>query len=96
MLHPEKSATPLQTPCYNGNVTLKNDLQAYQARWAAVEAVQRDERKNASLELRWRQLNVAYGMAKGLGLLKPDPSEAIVFERWAKLKEKVTSHYPKI
>ena len=75
-------------------MALKKDLLAYQARWAAVEAVQRNERINASLELRWRQLNAAYGIAKGLGLLKPDPSEAGVFERWAKLKEKLTSQRP--
>jgi hypothetical protein len=43
-----------------------------------------------SLELRWQQINAAFGLAKGLGLLKPDPSEMEVFERWAKLKEKAT------
>jgi hypothetical protein len=76
-------------------VTLEQDIKAYQAAWAAVEAIQREERRSASLELRWRQLNAAYGMAKGLGLLQPDPSEIGVFERWAKLKEKVASHHPK-
>jgi len=33
-------------------------------------------------------LNAAYALAKGLGLLQPDPSEMEVFQRWAKLKEK--------
>ncbi len=74
---------------------LKQDLKAYQARWEVVEAIQREERRSASLELRWRQLNAAYGMAKGLGLLRPDPSEAGVFERWAMLKEKVANQHPK-
>ena len=69
---------------------LKSDLQAYQERWKAVEEVQAEERRTASLELRWLQLNAAYGMAKGLGLLRPDPSELGVFERWAKLKEKLS------
>jgi len=77
-------------------MTLKSDLIAYQARWAAVEAIQREERRSASLALRWQQLNAAYGMAKGLGLLQPDLSEMEVFIRWAKLKEKATSQPPKV
>jgi hypothetical protein len=72
-------------------MSLKQDLQTYQARWQAVEAIQLAERQSASIELRWRQLNAAYGMAKGLGLLQPDASEMEVFIRWAKLKEKATS-----
>lgn len=72
-------------------MTLVEDLIAYRARWKAVEAVQRAERRSASYELRWRQLNTAYGIAKSLGLLQPDPSEAEVFERWAKLKEEAVS-----
>jgi len=66
---------------YNSARMLKQDLLAYQERWKAVEAIQREERASASLELRWRQLNAAYGMAKALGLLQPDPSEMEVFER---------------
>jgi hypothetical protein len=73
-------------------MTLKQDLMEYQARWAEVEAIIKEERRSASLELRWRQLNTAYAMAKDLGLLRPDPSEIGVFEQWAKLKENVASH----
>jgi hypothetical protein len=76
-------------------MTLKDDLKAYQAGWAEVEAVVTEQRRTASLELRWRQLNSAYAMAKGLGLLREDPSEAGVFERWAKLKEKAARQLPK-
>ena len=76
-------------------MAFKHDLLLYQARWKAVEEIQTEERKSASLELRWQQLNAAYGMAKGLGLLRPDLSEMEVFERWAKLKEKATSQSPK-
>jgi hypothetical protein len=72
-------------------MTLKEDLKAYQARWAEVEAFVTEERRTASLEIRWQQLNTAYAMAKCLGLLREDPSEAGVFERWAKLKEKAVS-----
>jgi hypothetical protein len=77
-------------------MALKHDLQSYQARWNAVEEIQAEERRSASLELRWQQLNTAYGIAKGLGLLQPDLSEMEVFERWAKLKEKATSRLPKM
>jgi hypothetical protein len=77
-------------------MTLKDDLKAYQARWAEVEAVVAEERRTASLELRWRQLNTAYAMAKGLGLLRKDPSEAGVFERWAKLKDQAANQPTKV
>lgn len=72
----------------------KADIQAYQQRWQQVEAVQADERRSASLELRWRQLNAAYGLAKSLGLIKPDPSEYEVYARWAKLKEVMLTRKP--
>jgi hypothetical protein len=72
-------------------MSFKEDLQAYQARWVAVEAVVAEERRTASLDLRWQQLNAAWAMAVGLGLRREDPSEIGVFERWAKLKEKADS-----
>jgi hypothetical protein len=65
----------------------KAEIQAYQQRWKHIEAVQAAEKRCASLELRWRQLNAAYGLAKSLGLIKPDPSEYEVYARWAMLKE---------
>ena len=40
-------------------MALKHDLRAYQKQWKAVEAIQAEERRSASLELRWRQLNAA-------------------------------------
>jgi hypothetical protein len=76
-------------------MTLKDDLKAYQDRWAQVEAAVTAERQTASFELRWQQLNSAYEMARGLGLLLEDPSEAGVFERWVKLKEKAVSQLQK-
>jgi hypothetical protein len=76
-------------------MTLKEEWKAYQARWAQVEAVVSEERRTASLEVRWRQLNTAFIMAKELGLAREDPSEAEVIERWAKLKEKADSQPPK-
>ena len=77
-------------------MTLKDDLQAYQTRWAEVDAVIAEERRTASLELRWRQLNAAYAMAIGFGLRQEDPSESRVFERWAKLKEKAASQLSRV
>jgi hypothetical protein len=74
---------------------LKNDLKAYQARWSQVEKVVQEERRSASLELRWKQLNSAYAMAKGLGILRTDPSEMKVMQTWAELKEKANRQNPK-
>ena len=73
-------------------MVLKEDLKAYQARWVEVESVVAEERRTASIELRWQQLNTAYAMAIGLGLQQEDLSETGVFELWAKLKEKAASH----
>jgi hypothetical protein len=68
-------------------MTLKDDLKAYRARWAEVEAVIDEERRTAPYELRWRQLNAAYMMGMALGLRRDDASELEVWERWARLKE---------
>jgi hypothetical protein len=73
---------------------LKELMKEYQAGWKAVEDIQTEERRSASMALRWRQLNAAYGLAKGLGILKPDPDEMKVIERWATLKEKLSNHNP--
>lgn len=71
-----------------------DDLKAYRKRWDAVNAIQKEERLNPSMALRWQQLNSIFGMAQGLGLIQPDLSENGVFERWAKLKANLTS--PKV
>jgi hypothetical protein len=81
--------------CYKPDMVLKSELVAYQARWNALEEIQKEECLTASLELCRKQFKAAYGMAKGLGLLQPDPSEAGVFARWAKLKEKTVKQPPK-
>jgi hypothetical protein len=86
----------LEVVDYNLNMDLKELMQTYQAGWKAVEEVQREERRSASLDLRWRQLNAAYGLAKGLGILKTDPTETEVFHRWAILKEKASRQSPKV
>ena len=67
---------------------MKDDLKAYKARWVEVEAIIAQERRSASLELRWQQLNTAFGMGKVLKLTREDSSEMEVIERWKKIKEK--------
>ncbi len=76
-------------------MTLKSDVKAYQQRWAMVDEIKKEEQRSASMRLRWQQLNAAYGLAKGLGLLQPDPSELEVFQRWANLKENLLVQRPK-
>jgi hypothetical protein len=75
---------------------LSDDIKAYRARWAEVEAHVNNERRTTTLELRWKQLNSAYALAKDLGLLSEDPSEVGVFESWAKLKEIAVNQLPKV
>jgi len=48
------------------------------------------------MELRWRQMNAACGLAKGLDLMRPDPSEYEVYEIWAKIKDKTLNQPKKI
>ncbi len=60
---------------------------AFRDRWQAVNAVEMEERRRSSIELRWRQLNALWCLAAGLGLL-PGEAEGVreVRERWARLK----------
>jgi hypothetical protein len=67
------------------------DLKAYRARWQAVEEIERQELLNATLELRWQQLNAVIGMAIGLGIYQSTGDDIEVIQRWAKLKERATS-----
>ena len=69
-------------------------LKAYLARWQAVDEIERQELQNATLELRWRQLNGLFGLAIGLGIDKSQVDEIKVIQRWAKLKEKASSQLP--
>jgi hypothetical protein len=77
-------------------MVLVNEIKAYKARMEEVDAVVGEERRTSSIELRWQQLNSAYALALGLGLLSEDPSEAGVFKTWAILKEKAASQPPKM
>jgi hypothetical protein len=56
-------------------------------RWEAILAVEKNELKHTSMELRWKQLNSIYSLARELGL-KPviDHDIERVRERWRKIK----------
>jgi hypothetical protein len=59
----------------------------FRDRWQAVAAVEAEEQRAASIELRWKQLNALWQLAVGLGLRpEPDETENQVRERWARLK----------
>jgi hypothetical protein len=63
-------------------------LIAYRDRWHAVEAVEREEHRAASIALRWQQTNAIFRLAMGMGLLPNslDDQEQEIYRRWAALK----------
>lgn len=59
----------------------------FRTRWQAVKAVEMEERRAASVPLRWQQMNAILRMALGLGLSFPQwDQEESVWRRWARLK----------
>lgn len=70
---------------------MNKEMIAYRDRWQAVAEIERQELQEASLDERWRQLNVAIGLAIGLGMMMSDQSEEEVHLRWAKLKSQSTN-----
>jgi hypothetical protein len=70
----------------------KARVHAYRRRWLAVDELKRNETPSSGLELRWRQLNAAYGLGKELHLAADHHDEMRVYLRWAKLKEKQPQH----
>lgn len=65
------------------------DTKAYLNRWKAVEAVQRCERREATCEMRWRQLIAIHNLARGLGLKiqRNEAEEMEIILRWTKIRE---------
>ena len=62
-------------------------MKQFRKRWQAVAALEREEQREASVALRWQQLNAIMRLAIGLGLpLREQFEEEIVRQRWAKLK----------
>jgi len=63
-------------------------VREYRNRWQAISEVEEAEQRQAAAEDRWRRLNAIYQMAVALGLdlRAQDEDEAVVWERWARLK----------
>jgi len=63
-------------------------IREYRARWQAVAEVEQAEQQEATVEDRWRRLNAIVRLAGALGLdpRVHDRDEAVVWQRWAKLK----------
>ena len=62
-------------------------MKQFRNRWQAVAALEREEQREASVALRWQQLNAILRLAIGLRLpLREQFEEEIVRQRWAKLK----------
>ena len=63
------------------------DIRFYKERWKAVEEIERQELRAASIEKHWKQLNEIIRRGKRLGFKCDDSkSEMEIFLRWAKLK----------
>ena len=66
----------------------KEQATFFRERWQAVYQIEQEEKKAATFEQRWQQLNNIIRLATGLGLsLQPDESKMIVYQRMAKLKQ---------
>ena len=68
----------------------KVQAQQFRNRWQEVEEIQQKEARRATFELRWRKLNAVFGMGQGLKLAADHLDEMQVYQRWAKLKERLT------
>jgi len=73
---------------YNDSIMLKDELIAYKERWKVVAEIEEHELRTTSISMKWRQLNSIINLATRMGIFSPDPSEELVHQRWAKLKEK--------
>lgn len=65
----------------------RQDAEEFRQRWQAVAEIEAQELREATIELRWRQLNAIWGLARGLGLPAPERDEEVVRQRWIKIKE---------
>ena len=70
----------------------KTQARAFRRRWREVQEIQQKETTGSTLELRWRQLNAAFGLGKSLQLETSHAGEMRVYQRWAKLKENLLQH----
>jgi hypothetical protein len=78
-------------PACKGDKMKMQDRQlliAYRNRWRAVEAVEHEERRTASVAPRWQQTHAIFRLAMVIGLLPntSDDQDQEVYRRWAALK----------
>lgn len=65
-------------------------VREYRKRYEAVAQIEAAERRAATIEERWEKLNALVRMAVALGvdIRAESPDDAVVWERWARLKER--------
>ena len=67
----------------------RQQAREFRERWEAVAAIEARELRDASISLRWQQMNAIFRLAMGLGLLESeedDPEVNAVRRRWLRLK----------
>lgn len=66
----------------------RSQAKAFRDRWHAVAAAEAEERRRASLLLRWQQMNALRNLMMGIKLSPPSSveQERIAWERWARLR----------
>ena len=67
----------------------KLQVQQFRERWRLAKEGRQKEVLTTGLELRWQQLNSAFGMGKAAKLGSGHSGEMRVYQRWAKLKENI-------
>lgn len=72
-----------------GKIMDKKLVREFRERWQAVAAIEAEEQRAASIDLRWQQLNAILQMAAALGVLpeEQDEEEEMVRRRWVRLKQ---------
>jgi ribulose bisphosphate carboxylase small subunit len=63
-------------------------LEAYREGWQAVEMIEKEENRAASIAQRWHALNMILNLGLGLGFSFSEArdQETLVWQRWSKLK----------
>lgn len=74
----------------------RSQAEAFRDRWNSVAAAWAEERRSASIQLRWEQMNALRRLAVGLELpLDPtDEQEETVWKRWSGLKGQLQRTLP--
>lgn len=75
---------------------MDDGIKTYLARWQAVSEVELHELQTTTVAVRWQQLNSIIGMAIGLGIHRPVEDDPEISQRWAKLRENLTSQRPTV